>query len=153
MTQTHPKHYKLVGIHGHCAVLAQILGTDPTGEDIPTFFAAFMITKDGKNAVSFAECSCMVRITRNCKYDDSLIGFCKGYSQATQERRGGVSPQDWFHQQTIEAVNVEELRWDSQELRRLRAYPKNPPTVDDECFELRPIQNGGPKAVTTDTLA
>lgn len=133
------KHYKLVGISGHCAILAQILGTEPTGEEIPTFFAAFMLTKGCKPAISFAECDCMVRITRDCKYDDSLVGFCKGYSQAAQERRGGMSPQDWTHKQTINAENVEELHWDSDELKRLKAWPMRPEDAN-EPFELHPVK-------------
>lgn len=135
---TQPKHYKLVGINGHCAILAQIIGTEPTGEDVPTFFAACMLTKDGKLAVSFVECDCMVRISKDCKFDDSLIGFCMGYSQAAQERRG-MSPQDWTHKQTIYAANVEELHWSSDELKRLKAWPKRPEDAN-EPFELHPVK-------------
>jgi len=136
---TPPKHYKLVATNGHCAILAQIVGTEPTGEEIPSFFAAFMLTKDCKPAISFAECDCMVRVSKDVKYDDSLIGFCMGYSQAAQERRGGMSPQDWTHKQTIYAQNVEELRWDSDELKRLRAWPKRPEDAN-EPFELVPVK-------------
>jgi len=134
---TPPKHYKLVATNGHCAILAQIIGTEPTGEEIPTFFAAFMLTKDCKPAISFAECDCMVRVSKDVKYDDSLIGFCKGYSQAAQERRGGMSPQDWTHKQTIDAKDVEELAFNSPEQRRLRAWPMRP---EDGNFILRPIE-------------
>jgi len=81
----------------------------------------------------------MVRVSKDCKYDDSLLGFCKGYSQAAQERRGGMSPQDWTHKQTIYAQNVEELRWDSPELKRLRAWPKRPEDTN-EPFELVPVK-------------
>lgn len=136
---TPPKHYKLVATNGHCAILAQIVGTEPTGEEIPTFFAAFMLTKDCKPAISFAECDCMVRVTKDCKYDDLLLGFCKGYSQAAQERRGGMSPQNWTHKQTINAENVEELHWSSDELKRLRAWPKRPEDAN-EPFILEPVK-------------
>jgi len=116
------KHYKLVGIHGFCAILAQIIGTDPTGEDIPSFFACMMLSKESRTTASFANCECMVRVTKDCKFDDSLIGFCKGYSQAHSERNCGVSPQNWTHKQTIYAENVEQLPFDSEELKRLRNF-------------------------------
>jgi hypothetical protein len=132
------KHYKLIAISGRCAILAQILGTDEIGEEVPTFFATCMLTKDGKLATSFDETECMMRISKNAKFDDSLIGFCHGYSAAAQERRGGMMPQDWTHKQCILAENVEKLHWGSSELKRLKAYPQRPEEAN-EPFELRPV--------------
>lgn len=121
------KSYFQVGIIGHCIILAQELGKDQEGS-LFSFFAAFMITRQGKPACSLAESFALARITngRN-KYSD-LIGFCQGFSEASQTFRG-CSGRDWKYQETINASDVYEPTQD--ELRVLRAYPETPGTVAD----------------------
>jgi hypothetical protein len=121
------KQYKLVAIVSHCAVLAQMVEDDETDEKVPSFFGAFMLTKDGQPAMSFAECECMIRVSQNFKrLDNSVVWFCNGYSQAVHECRSSVLPQNSIHHQIIKAENVEELDWNSEELMRLRAWPRQP---------------------------
>lgn len=121
------KSYFQVGIIGHCIILAQELGQDQEGL-FYSFFAAFMITRDAKPACSLSESLTLVRITsgRN-KYSD-LIGFCQGFSEASQTFRG-TDGKSWKYQQTINASDVYEPTQD--ELKALRAYPETPGTVAD----------------------
>jgi hypothetical protein len=116
------KIYKLVGIVGCAAILAMIVGNDGDGNDVPSFFGCHMITKDGKNAVSFAECAVLCRITpAQWQYNDSLRGFCQGYAQCMIEHQPATRPQNWIHKHTIDPAVVEELGINSQELRALKS--------------------------------
>lgn len=118
-------HYKQVGSLGHCLILAQILGTDPTtNEDIPSFFATLMIDKSGKLATTLEKSQDLQRISLNRNSFGDLLEYCQGYNTAASERRGGMMPSDWKHQQTIDPATVEQVRGD--ELCRLRAWPRRP---------------------------
>lgn len=115
-----PKHYKSISVVGHCIILAQIVGSDPLYGDVPVFFAAYMITKDGKPGCSLAETFSVQRISNNRFSHDELIGFCQGYTQSARERRG-FGPQVWVHHQTIQTENIEEIK--AEERKRIRSYP------------------------------
>jgi len=131
------KPYQQVGIVGHCLILAQSVGTDHDGQEIPSFFAAYML-KDGKPGCCLAEATDIQRVSNNRNAYTDLIGFCQGFNEAAQMWRG-VRPEDWKHRGTIDPKDVEELHWSSKELKRLRAWPK-PLEEDNKPFELVPVK-------------
>lgn len=118
--------YTFVATVQHCVILAQSVGQDPnTGEEIPSFFAGFMITKDGKPACGMSEAAAIQRICKNRSAMADLIGFCQGYSVAATEGKGrGMSPQDWNFPGTIYPEHVKTP--DDKEMLRLRAWPDRP---------------------------
>jgi hypothetical protein len=131
------KNYKLVGIVGHCLILAQILGEDPnTGEELPSFFAAYMLTEKGKPACSLAEAAAIQRVSRYKNSYSELIEFCNGFNAAAQMWRG-VRPEDWKYKGTIDPKDVQEYQWNHPELKRLRAWPNKP---EEEPFILTPVK-------------
>lgn len=115
--------FKQVGIVGHCLILSQAIGDDPiTGEEIPSFFAAFMLTKDGKPGCSLAEAADVVRISRNRNTCADLIGFCQGYSAAIQHHgRSGLAT-GWEFKGPIDPATITVPT--VQERDRLRAWPE-----------------------------
>lgn len=144
-----PNHlpYRCVGNVGHCLILAQILGTEPTGEEIPSFFAAYML-KDGKPACCLAEATDIQRISSNRNAYADLVGYCHGFSKAAVMWRG-IGPNDWPYKGTIDPKQIWDLKFQDPEMKRLRAWPNRP---DEGCFELRPM-SGKPRVVTADTIA
>lgn len=132
--------YRYVGNVGHCLILAQILGTEQTGEEIPSFFAAYML-KDGKPATSLAEATDIQRVSRNRNTYTDLIGFCQGFSAAAQMWRG-VRPDDWPYPGTIDPKQVWDLKHNDPEMKRLRAWP-NRPAEPNEPFILSPVSPVG----------
>ena len=103
-----PKPFIQVALVDHCVILAQIIGELVDGTEVPSFFAAFMITKEGRPGCSLAETSDLQRISKNHSSWDSLIGFCRGYSAAIQEGKRSVMPHQWRFKGTIDPKDVEE---------------------------------------------
>lgn len=114
-----PRLFKYVATVGHCVILAQIIGTEHDGTEVPSFFAAYMITKDGKPSCSTAEAAFYQRIIKNRNTVAELVPFCQGYSLAAQERR---SQAVWYFQGgSIEPDHIETPP--QAEIDRLRAWP------------------------------
>jgi hypothetical protein len=113
------KPFKLVGIVGFTAILAQIMGEEPDGTEIPSFFAALMITKDGKKAIGLGEAVALQRITNNRGAFPDLVQFCYGYCAALREGTRTVMPDQWRFQGTILPKDIEVLAQDERD--RLRA--------------------------------
>lgn len=133
--------YRCVGPVGHCLILAQILGEDPTtGEEIPSFFAAYML-KDGKPACCLEEATDIQRVSGNRNTYQDLVGYCHGFSKAAVMWRG-VSPNDWPYKGTIDPKNVWDLKHADPEMKRLRSWP-NRPEVPNEPFLLTPTKSQG----------
>lgn len=119
------KPFIFVGLVGHCVILAEIQGIDDfSNEEIPSFFAAFMQTKDGKPGCCLGETATLHRITHNRNVFSDVVPFCQGYNLAVQERRNCLIPGEslaWAFKREFSPDKVEIVS--NERMAILRAWP------------------------------
>lgn len=98
--------YFYVKTVGSCVILAEVFPDFYSDEPIIQFFAAQMLSREGKLAYSLAEAKCACRITSNRGNFLDLVNFFRGYDACAHTGKHVVMPEDWKFKQVIDAAQV-----------------------------------------------